>query len=155
MEVFILFIIWLLLAVGVGFLAETRGRSGFGFFLLSAVLSPIVGFLVLVVVRDLAAEARKALVRNDERRNNLTLVRSLAKTKPVEVADEILKLDGLRLKGLLTEKEFETQKAHLLSTESVSTSVDLLNVTCARCGASTFPDAVACPGCGAKFFRQK
>lgn len=39
---------WVIFAVVVGVIAEGRGRSGFGWLLLSAILSPLVG-LVLVL----------------------------------------------------------------------------------------------------------
>lgn len=48
------FIFWILLAVAVGMLASKRGRSGFGWFLLSALLSPLLGFIFVLVAKDLS-----------------------------------------------------------------------------------------------------
>lgn len=46
--------LWLLFAVAVGLLASTRGRSGFAWFLIAALLSPLIGFVFLLVTKDLA-----------------------------------------------------------------------------------------------------
>ncbi len=48
-----LFILWLLLAVAVGVLASNRGRNGFGWFLFSMLLSPLLGVIFLLVSKDL------------------------------------------------------------------------------------------------------
>jgi hypothetical protein len=45
-----IFLIWVVFAVLVGIVANARGRNGVGWFLLSAVLSPLIGFLVLVAM---------------------------------------------------------------------------------------------------------
>jgi hypothetical protein len=42
-------IIWLILAVLVGVWAGNRGHSGFGMFLVSVLLSPLLGFLIEAV----------------------------------------------------------------------------------------------------------
>lgn len=39
---------WLIFAGVIGFIATQRGRSGIGFFLLSALLSPLIGLIVLL-----------------------------------------------------------------------------------------------------------
>lgn len=44
---------WFLLAVVIGIGADGRGRSGFGWFLLSLLLSPLVGFVLLVLLPPL------------------------------------------------------------------------------------------------------
>lgn len=58
MLMFILF--WFPLSIAVGVYASGRGRSGFGLFLLSVFLSPIVGLLFAVALRDKAADRRHA-----------------------------------------------------------------------------------------------
>ena len=45
---FLLF--WLIFAGAVGFIASQRGRSGFGWFLLSVVISPLIAVLVLALI---------------------------------------------------------------------------------------------------------
>jgi hypothetical protein len=49
-------IFWLCLAFAVGAAASSRGRSGFGWFLLSAILSPLIGLILVLVLPNLRAE---------------------------------------------------------------------------------------------------
>jgi hypothetical protein len=52
---------WLVFAIVAGVIAAGRGRSGVGYFLLSIVLSPLVGILLAVALPDLKqAKAREA-----------------------------------------------------------------------------------------------
>lgn len=44
-------IVWLLLAFFVGFWARSRGRSGVGAFFVSLVLSPLIGAIVVALVK--------------------------------------------------------------------------------------------------------
>ena len=114
-----------------GALASSRGRSFLGYFLLSIVLSPLIGLIVVLVVRDLAAEAqREDLRRRDEEtrerernrdhQKQLEEIRVLSQAKPPaeapvrSIADEIEKLGTLKERGLLTEEEFQAQKTALL-----------------------------------------
>ena len=46
---------WFLLSIAVGILASNRGRFGLGWFLFSIILSPVLGFIFVLVVKDLAA----------------------------------------------------------------------------------------------------
>lgn len=130
MEVF--FIFFFIFAVLVGVMADNRGRSGPGWCLLSLLLSPLVCFVILLVIPDLKRQKNEELSRHqeEEQRRQQTLrdhekqleaLRAIAANKvPTEaapsrsVADEIAKLGELRDKGLLTPEEFQAQKAALL-----------------------------------------
>lgn len=59
MEMFILF--WFPLSIAVGVYASNKGRSGFGLFLLSVFLSPIVGLLFALALRNKAADHAELL----------------------------------------------------------------------------------------------
>lgn len=130
------FIMWLVFAIGVGLLANSRGRNGFGFFLLSVLLSPLVGLIVVLVIRDenVARENEQRQQREAEMR--LAEVKALAAAAsrgaadspaqapapqaaaaaaPISVADELTKLSALRDKGLLTDEEFNHQRRVLLN----------------------------------------
>lgn len=122
---------WLLLAVLVGLFASSRGRSGFGWFLFAAVLSPLIGFIIVLVIQDLKAaaaaedsrkreEERRDLERQREHEKQVESLKALRTTpepssSPGSVADQIEKLGHLRDKGLLTEEEFKEQKAAVLA----------------------------------------
>lgn len=48
-----LLILWLLFSIGAGVIASNKGRSGAGFFLLSLLLSPLIGvFAALIAKRN-------------------------------------------------------------------------------------------------------
>lgn len=47
-------LIYLGLCVAVAVLASRRGRSGLGWFIVSLLLSPVLGFVFVLVLRDLA-----------------------------------------------------------------------------------------------------
>lgn len=120
-----MFLLWCLFAGGVGMLANSRGRSGFGFFLLSVVLSPLLGLIVVLLMSDLAQE--KAVAESQAQKQAFEHERQLESIKAVtasvkapapnvagSVADEIAKLLELKDRGALTAEEFQAQKAKLL-----------------------------------------
>ncbi|MEP3351506.1 MAG: zinc ribbon domain-containing protein [Marinomonas sp.] len=45
-------LLWLFFCVIIGVVASKKGRSGIGYFLLSTILSPLVGIIVILVVGD-------------------------------------------------------------------------------------------------------
>lgn len=49
-------IVWIALCMAVGVFADRRGRSGGGWFLLSLVISPLLGLIFVGVSQDLAKE---------------------------------------------------------------------------------------------------
>ena len=136
-------ILWILLCVGVTWLADSRGRSAFGFFLLSLFFSPLLGLIVVLVIPDLVKQAEAEALRQreqDQREKNqraeherqlesiraisaaataappVAAVRSVPVTRTV--SDELEKLAGLRDRGILTEDEFQSQKAALLAAKA-------------------------------------
>lgn len=109
-----LVIAWLVLAVLVGVFADSRGRSGIAWVLFSTILSPLIGFVVVLVMPDLRKAATDAADRRADRADHLAAVKS-AHAPTVGVADELLRLDDLRRRGLLTDAQFEAQKSKLLA----------------------------------------
>jgi hypothetical protein len=65
----ILVLVWIVLAIAVGAYASSKGRSGVGFFFLSLLLSPLIGFLFALVAKtDAAALELRALGGGDMRK---------------------------------------------------------------------------------------
>jgi phosphate/sulfate permease len=119
-------LVWIILSFVVALIAESRGRSGFGFLVLSLLLSPLVGFLVAISVRNLAAERRakaaedareaaNAKARQEEMQRQTALLAEATKRSEHSAADELKKLAALRDDGILTQEEFESHKARILS----------------------------------------
>jgi hypothetical protein len=50
-----LILLWVVFAVVVGIAAGVRGRSGFGWFILSLLLSPLIGLILVLVLPNKAA----------------------------------------------------------------------------------------------------
>jgi hypothetical protein len=132
-------IVWLMLSAGVGYMASERGRSGFGWAAISIVTSPLLGFIIVLLTRDLVVEAANrerdelrhsenlaALARrdigtkpdfmrdNDPHRSTLVLAQKDRSENPILVADELTKLASLVDAGHLTSEEFTQQKSRLL-----------------------------------------
>lgn len=131
-------VVWGLMCVGVAALASSRGRSWFGFFLLSLVFSPLLGLIVVLVISNLAKEREleshrwreeqnREAERKREHEKQIESLRVLASSpargssaaqspsSPAgSIADELTKLAALRDKGVLTADEFEQQKRTLL-----------------------------------------
>lgn len=126
MELLIFLVVWGGLAWGIGLLAESRGRSLPGFFLLSFFFSPLLGLIIVLVMPNLVAkveeEAERDRLRREEHERQLEQIRALATptaqseaTVSTSIADELTKLASLRDKGVLTEAEFQAQKSALLN----------------------------------------
>lgn len=127
MDGFFFFVFWLLLAVAIGAWANSRGRSPFGFGLLSFIFSPLLAAIVLLVTVDKKAESEREAEKRREHEAHLESIRAIAAARPVEpdvvaavsapavsVADELEKLATLRDKGVLSEGEFLRMKLELL-----------------------------------------
>lgn len=114
--------LWAAFAVGVGLLANSRGRSGIGYFLLSVLLSPILGLIVVLVQRNLVDQQRQEEQRKADQAAHVESIRAIAQSNAgatradgSSLADELDKLAALKEKGHLTAEEFAAQKARLLA----------------------------------------
>jgi len=124
MEAFVFLIIWFVFACAIGGWASSRGRSALGFGALSFFLSPVLAGIVLLVVRDLNKAAEHETEQRREHERQLESIRAIASSResgqtpapaqPTSVADELSKLAKLRDSGVLTEAEFQAQKAAVL-----------------------------------------
>jgi len=50
---------WLLFALAVGMIASNRGRSGFGWFILACLISPLLAVILVMLCADLSATAQR------------------------------------------------------------------------------------------------
>jgi hypothetical protein len=168
---------WLLFSVLVAVLASSRGRSGFGFFLLAAIISPLLAVIVLLVMKDLKAEVVREDTRRDHERQ-LEAIRAIATPKEAgpapapsqvpaatSIADEIIKLAALRDQGILTSDEFAQQKAALLAMRVATAKVapatppspqspvppPMPTGMCPNCFATIPLSVSVCPKCTASF----
>lgn len=94
-EVSIILISWILFSSIVAFLGSTRKIGAMGAFAASIVLSPLIGFLVVIFSKPVPKEF-----------NTL---------QEISVSDEISKLNTLYNDGVLTKEEFDIQKSKVLN----------------------------------------
>ena len=57
---------WVIFAVLVGAFAEKRGRSGVGWFFLALLISPLIAFLVLLLIGENRDKAEEIKVKSGE-----------------------------------------------------------------------------------------
>ncbi len=67
MEIFV-FITWFVLAILVGVFAENKGHSYLGFFLIAVVLSPLIGFIIVLVMKPNIEEIESRSIESGELR---------------------------------------------------------------------------------------
>lgn len=63
---FIIFIAWIALSILVGVLATNKGRKFLGWFLLSALISPLFGILALLVAGETEEQWEDRIKRDEE-----------------------------------------------------------------------------------------
>ncbi len=105
--------IWILIAIfGDIFTSHDLGGWGKALWTIFVIIIPILGILVYLIARGGGMHER-ALARAQQQQKAFDqYVRQTASTG--DTADELAKLADLKDKGVLTQAEFETQKAALL-----------------------------------------
>lgn len=61
-----IFIFWLVFAILVGVFASSKGRSGVGFFFLAVLLSPLIAFIIALIVRPIRANTEAKAMESGE-----------------------------------------------------------------------------------------
>jgi hypothetical protein len=64
----VIFLFWILFAVLVGVYASGKGRSGAGFFVLALLLSPLVAFIIALIVKPSREEQEARAIENHDMR---------------------------------------------------------------------------------------
>jgi hypothetical protein len=62
------FFVWLVLSIIVGVIAHNKARSGFGFFLLALILSPLIGIIAALIAKPNQAELEKRRLKSGSER---------------------------------------------------------------------------------------
>lgn len=93
-----LLVMWVVLSAIVGLAASAKGRSGVGFFLLSLLITPLIGLLVALVVPRV--DATPVRVINQPGADPTSQIASLA---------------SLRDSGAISDDEYQVKKAELLA----------------------------------------
>jgi uncharacterized membrane protein len=93
-------IVYLFFAIIVGVIGDTRTLGFWGAFLLSLVLTPVVGLIICILYPDKAAAAKRL---KDANRGT------------VSIADELTKIAQLRADNLITDREYQRLRNNLIN----------------------------------------
>ncbi len=118
MFVFFLWIAWLMLLFRVfGDIFRSRDMGGWAKALWSifVIAVPFLGVLVYVIARGDAMRDRDVADAQRSEADFQSYVQSVAGSNGGGTADELAKLGDLKTQGVITEAEFEQQKAKLLA----------------------------------------
>ena len=114
---FFLFVMWIFLFVTlISDIFRSHDLSGWGkaAWIVGLLVFPILGSIIYVIARgDGMAERHMAQVKQQNTAFQ-DYVRDVA-GKPASPADEVAKLVDLRASGVITDEEFERQKARILA----------------------------------------
>jgi predicted membrane channel-forming protein YqfA (hemolysin III family) len=115
---FFLFVAWIWLVVSViGDIFRSRDLSGWGkaLWTLFVVVLPWLGVFVYLIARGKTMGERSMRDAVEQEEETRQYIQTVASPNGHSSADEIAKLAELRNTGLLTQDEFEAQKAKLLA----------------------------------------
>ena len=102
-----IFIIWLGGSIFSGMIASNKNRSFFGYFMLGALLSPLIGIGAALIVKDNSEPIiQKVEVQNTSSSND---------TKTSEGANKLKELNSLKDQGLITDEEFEEKRKKIVN----------------------------------------
>jgi ABC-type multidrug transport system fused ATPase/permease subunit len=115
---FALFFIWIWLFVMVVFdIFRSHDMGGFAkaLWVIFIIILPFLGVLVYLIARGGSMHERQARDAAAQQKAFDAYVRQTAGSSGSSAADELSKLADLRSQGVLTDQEFEAQKAKLLA----------------------------------------
>ena len=87
------FFFWLVLSILAGAYANSKKRSGFGWFLISIVLSPLISFIILAII-------------------------STKTTAPKSLEARLAEIDQLLEKGTITQDEYALKRKAIIESNS-------------------------------------
>ena len=110
---FIIFIAWITFSLYIGILGDYRKIGFWRAFLLSLVLSPLIGFVITLFSKTLKQQRLDdELLENQKEQTRLLAEKS---SNSISIVDELEKLAKLKDRGLITESEFQLGKEKLLN----------------------------------------
>jgi len=115
---FFLFVLWIWLLIYVFMdIFRSHDLGGFAKFLwvLFVIVLPFLGVFVYLIARGGSMHERSVQQAEAQQKAFDAYVKQAAGTSGGNSADELAKLADLKAKGVLTDAEFEAQKAKLLS----------------------------------------
>ena len=101
-----IFIIWLAFSIFAGMVASNKNRSFFGYFMLSVVLSPLIGFVAALIATDKKIHSQKVEFQKSKPSDD---------SKTFEGSNKLKELNKLKEDGLITDEEFEEKRKKIVN----------------------------------------
>lgn len=115
---FFMFFVWIWLLISLFsdiFRSEDLGGWGKAGWTIFIIILPFLGVLVYLIARGKSMQERALKQAAEQERMTRQYIQEVSAGSTASTADEIAKLAALRDKGLLTNEEFNAQKAALLT----------------------------------------
>jgi hypothetical protein len=115
---FFMFFIWIwLLIVVFGDIFRSSDLSGWGkaLWVLFVIVFPYLGVLIYLIARGKSMQERAMAQAAEQEKATRRYIQEVSSTGGASSADELAKLAALRDQGVLTQDEFDSQKAALLA----------------------------------------
>lgn len=116
------FIIYVALCFVVYAVANSKGRSGCGWFFLSLLISPLIAIIIVAIIGDTDEKRRETLQSDIETTEKIKKEMSDKATAPIvtsakdEAIAELKRTKELLDLGVISQEEYDTKKAELLPT---------------------------------------
>ena len=107
--------LWILFSFIVGAIGSGKKIGFFGAFILSLILSPIIGLIIALVSKSKEDEKLQKELLKTQKQQQETLTEMKEGTNNVSIPDELKKLQEMKDAGQLTEDEFQQAKTKLLT----------------------------------------
>ena len=115
---FFLWVIWIWLLIWVFIdIFRSRDLSGWAkaLWFLFVLLIPLIGVLVYLIARGGSMHERAAQEAKQEDEETRRYIQQAAASSPASTADQLAKLADLRDRGVISEQEFQREKAKVLA----------------------------------------
>lgn len=109
-----IFLGWFIFSLVVGAIGASRKIGFWGAFLLSLLLSPLIGLIITLVSKSHEDEAYKQSVLNTQKKQEESLNR-ISSTSSISISDELNKLKKLREEDSITEEEFQKLRSKIIN----------------------------------------
>jgi hypothetical protein len=115
---------WFIFSIIVGIIGANRNIGFWGAFLLSLILSPLIGIIVTLISKDQEEEEYKNEILKTQEAQKTALEKLTTKNLEVKkelttsIADEIIKMKKLKDSGTITEEDFISFKNKLINGKS-------------------------------------